>query len=204
MEDVIKLIDFLVDVLGGWPVDKKHHAFIAQDDDGELWAFSVKPNKNITRGVWEVPSGNGCYLGIYARIADDCSTSIVTREQYESALAASKKAEWDGVGLPPVGLAVEMQYAGGEWLAGILIAHGEEQIIFKYDGEREFSGHRNNYEFRPARSETDKNRDNAIEMMIDIFFNTPPADSPNEEDRLAMTQLYDAIAAGKIPHVHID
>lgn len=40
--------------------------------------------------------------------ADDFGDDEVTREQYEAALVASKP-EWDGEGLPPVGVNVSMK-----------------------------------------------------------------------------------------------
>lgn len=55
----MKLIQLLVKSLGGWPVDKKFHAFIAQDDDGDLWAFPSKPKLDWKRGDWGVHSGGG-------------------------------------------------------------------------------------------------------------------------------------------------
>jgi len=78
-------------------------------------------------------------------------------------------AEWNGEGLPPVGVECEMSYAGHEWMNCVLIAHGDEQIIFKLDGCREFSGHRNNYKFRPIRSPQEIARDEAINGMAEII-----------------------------------
>lgn len=96
----------------------------------------------------------------------------VTRQEYEAALAASQKVEWDGTGLPPIGIEFEMSYRNNnDWKKCVLIAHGEELIIYKYDGEIEFSGHRSNYQFRPIpiRSEADKKRKQTIDLMDKRF-----------------------------------
>lgn len=127
------------------------------------------------------------------------SYEIVTREQYEAALAASKP-EWNGDGVPPVGTECEMSNAGDEWHKCVIIAKGEEQIIYQTQGCREFSGHRNNYRFRPIRSEADKKRDEAVTVLHDEYFSHAPIDKVKD----ALYALYDAIAAGKIPHIRID
>ncbi|EKY2093395.1 hypothetical protein QNX23_003933 [Cronobacter sakazakii] len=94
----MKLIDLLVQELpkhGGWPLDKKHHAFISQDSDGEVWAFPSKPNLNIMKEEWNISHGDGCYVGLLTTIADDFTTSTVTREQYEAELAAEQQPVLD-------------------------------------------------------------------------------------------------------------
>lgn len=47
--------------------------------------------------------------GIHLPVSDDWDQDIVTREQYEAALTASKQPEWSGEGLPPVGAKIEVQ-----------------------------------------------------------------------------------------------
>lgn len=127
----------------------------------------------------------------------------INRKQYEAALAASK-TEWDGEGLPPVGVECEMSYACDEWYKCIIIAKGEEQIIYQVNGGREFSGHRNNYRFRPIRSEADKKRDEVgLALYHAINWNAEgELVSPSRMEDYK--KAYDAIAAGKIPHIRID
>ena len=133
----------------------------------------------------------------------DVRIEEVTREQYEAALAASKP-EWDGEGLPPVGCRVEANY-GGEWVEAMVAytdrpeAHGDavawkEALVFDCKTTRPFWAD----EFRPIRSEADKKKYGTIEKMLSIFFSAPPVDEPNENDRVAMAELYDAIRSGKI------
>lgn len=172
----MKLIELLVQKLGGWPIDKKHHAFIAQDDDGDLWAYPSIPHLDEKRGDWTISSGDGCYL-FNLNPADDNKEAIITREQYEAALTASKP-EWDGVGLPPVGYRVEANY-GGEWLEVTVAytdrpeAHGDavawkEALVFDCKTTRPFWAD----EFRPIRSEADKKRYEALFAIAELCRNS--------------------------------
>lgn len=189
----MKLIDLLVQELpkrGGWPKGAEF---------AHCLGFQI-----------------GFYMGNRATIMPQWTTGLlpspdqdrVTRAQYEDALAASSPRpgsllqygasgdEWDGVGMPPVGCEFEMAYyLSNDWKKCVLIAHGEEQIIFKYDGEREFSGHRSNYQFRPLtiRSETDKKRDAAVSELVKIIGGPG---GPYAEVKAA--QIYDAIKSGDI------
>lgn len=97
----MKLIDILVQELpkrGGW-TDKA--LVITQDLDGEMCLWE-KTNPFCCDGYWEHNSSTGLHeywCGEYAMsIADDHSTAIITREQYEAALAAKNDGwiEWGG------------------------------------------------------------------------------------------------------------
>ena len=86
----MKLIDLLVKELpkrGGWPVNI---SYIAQDEGSATWGFRYKPEID-SDGEWMDTSESGYEMEI-VRIgaADDCNTSVGSRRQYESALAASK------------------------------------------------------------------------------------------------------------------
>lgn len=97
--------------------------------------------------------------------------------------------EWDGEGLPPAGSTFDMRLKpNGIWLETKLIAAGQEQIIYFREG-MEFSGHKNNYEFRPIRSPEDVVRDEAIESMRDVGYTLPAAIRFTKEE---MAALYDA------------
>lgn len=86
----MKLIDLLVKELpkrGGWPVNI---SYIAQDEGSSTWGFRYKPERD-SDGEWMDTSESGYEMKI-DRIgaADDCNTSVVSRKQYEAAIAASK------------------------------------------------------------------------------------------------------------------
>lgn len=212
----MKLLEILVQELpkrGGWPVDKKFHSFIAQDNDGDLWAFPSTPAMNGKRGDWEIHSGDGCYLFNLA-VADDNKKSIITREQYESALAASKP-EWNGEGLPPVGSRVEVRaedFEGG-WVAidVVYVHNGEVTGIVQSENEylndrlEKFSAGYNRAEFRPIRSEADKKRDDITQSILDVLndYDFEMVHIRSDQKRIA-TDIVERIASSMIPHIRID
>lgn len=174
----MKLIDILVDELpkrGGWP--------------GAIPGLV----QNSSGYVYQAGGGEYIYR---LELADDWMDVKVTCEKYFAALRALKPV-WDGNGFPPVGVECEMSYAGDEWHKCVIIAKGEEQIIYQTQGCREFSGHRNNYKFRPIRSEADKKRDAAISAIDAACLLVRDASKTAEA-------IYDAIAAGDIPGVKIE
>lgn len=180
----MKLIDILVQELpkiGGWPEGADYIA-----TNGYWRAFAY----------WVGSSLKGRSLNIATN-----AEGYVTREQYEAALAASKP-EWNGEGLPPVGTECEMSYAGDEWHKCVIIARGEEQIIYQTQGCREFSGHRNNYRFRPIRSEADKKKEAVEKAIADALLKDGDFDYA-EALRLS-TFIYGAISRNEIPHIRIN
>ena len=98
----MKLIDLLIKELprrGGWP-DGALNA--TQDKDGQV-CFSAGAVPEFGCAAWE--GGDWCGNEFYTTRASDYATAIVTREQYESALAASKAI---------VGHEGWIQWAGGD------------------------------------------------------------------------------------------
>lgn len=188
----MKLIEILVQELparGGWP--KGIHALV-QSSQGSIY------------------KAGGGFPFLISKIAEDWELAEVTRYQYDAALA---QAQWNGEGLPPVGSLVEVtaeDFEGGWHAIEVVYVHNGEVIgIVKSDNEylndrlEKFSAGYNRAEFRPIRSEADKKKYASIEKMLSVFFGSPPSDEPNENDRVAMSDLYDAIAAGNIPNIRI-
>lgn len=174
----MKLIDLLVDELpkrGGWP---GAIPVLVQNSSGYVYQ-----------------AGGGEYI-YRLKLADDWMDAEVTCEKYFDALKALKPV-WDGNGFPPVGVECEMSYSDDEWYRCVIIAKGEEQIIYKREGCEEFSGHRNNYRFRPIRSEADKKRDAAISAIDAACLLARDASKTAEA-------IYNAIVAGDIPGVKIE
>lgn len=98
----MKLIDLLVKELpelGGWPEGALN---ATQDKDGEV-CFSAGAVPEFGLAAWT--GGDWCGNEFHTITASDYATAIVTREQYESALAASKDV---------VGHDGWIQWAGGE------------------------------------------------------------------------------------------
>ncbi|EOL8933180.1 hypothetical protein ACM91U_003173 [Cronobacter sakazakii] len=148
-------------------------------------------------GIWRRSHGTaGNNYGVLP-VAIDRATSIVTREQYEAALAAAQQPVWDGEGLPPVGC--ECEFFDCEKWFKVTMMYGGSQLVVLYDHdnqiERSFSTSRIDGKFRPIRSEADRKRDEAIAALKKL--------KPQLVGELA-GYLYDEIAAGKIPHIRIE
>lgn len=193
----MKLIDLLVQELpkrGGWPDGVTH---IGQDYDRELMFYG---RGRVMTGIFLDE------LAIDHRkrgVSGAGSSSKITQEQYESALAASQKPAWSGEGLPPVGMHCEivdpdgvLMYGQGE--SGEVISHVENTAVIRMSYglgcfEAKF--------LRPLRSEAERKRDAAAEA-IDYWLPEYIPDTPNEFYHAK--KIYDAIAAGKIPGVKLD
>lgn len=180
----MKLIDYLVRTLpgiGGWK-DRDINVVI----DNTSVAINIKGDEA-------------------AGFIDSRSLEVITRAQYEAALAASQKVEWDGNGgLPPVGCECEYETKGYGVKKVKVECITNDGIAFTWLGnEPEFSGldciniaqiHR----FRPLRSEADKKRETAIKAIDKV------QSQLFDQETTFSEYLYDAIAAGKIPHVRIE
>lgn len=112
----MKLIDILVEELpkrGGW--DAKWHQ-CAQDGNGEVCFFtSGKIHFRGSFDVWNIPPDSVARHDgesrLEASLADDYAETIITREQYEAALAAKNDdwIDWGG-GECPVGPGTIVDY----------------------------------------------------------------------------------------------
>ncbi|WP_447723241.1 hypothetical protein [Enterobacter asburiae] len=103
------------------------------------------------------------------------SSELVTREKYEAALAASKP-EWDGEGLPPVGVEFEHSFRAdgfSTWHWRRCTAVGKHGVLCVDDKDTELYLNDTNNRFRPIRSEADKKRDEAIADMVKRIGITP-------------------------------
>ena len=199
----MKLIDLLVQELpkrGGWPEDAE---IAVQDADSQICFSShsdVYADKGQTSwfgGDW----GDGDWDNPFIdTIADDRHKCIVSRKQYESALAASQKPAWNGEGLPPVGMHCKivdhdcvLMYGQGE--SGEVIAHVENTAVIRMSYglgcfEARF--------LKPVSSEAERKRDAAVAAM------QREADDGDNWIYSKYEIIYDAIARGKIPGVKLD
>ncbi|GAA0585289.1 hypothetical protein GCM10008997_37480 [Halomonas salifodinae] len=79
--------------------------------------------------------------------------------------------EWDGEGLPPIGVPIESKHKGAtpEWAnpdfhETTIVAMGKQIAIFTHPGsDLETVGRIEDYDFRPIRSEEDR----AVEAMLE-------------------------------------
>lgn len=122
----------------------------------------------------------------------------VTLDQYEATLAASKP-EWDGKGLPPVGAEVEaFNSVTDRWYpVRIVYSSGLNSAWIELDSNGNIDSSSSSLmRLRPIRSEADKKRDEAINEITRVMGVFAVKEVGKD--------IYDAIAAGKIPHIRID
>lgn len=191
----MKLIDLLVQHLGsngGWPMGAKN--CMQSCVDGEVMFNSEKNFRS----------------GIHLPISDDWDKSIVTKEQYEAALAASKKPEWRGEGIPPEGVECEVKSGKDSWTlckvvhsssAGVAFIYLEElsgESSSMYLGVLDSIPHKHAISyFRPIRTEAERKRDDAIDAIQECIMRIPHRDAIAEG-------LWDDIFEGKIPGIRLE
>lgn len=180
----MKLIDLLVKELpkrGGWPegVDA-----VEQDSEGQLFEMDSDYCSDFK-----------------LKKCDDWIADVVTKQQYESALAASQKPAWNSEGLPPSGIECEarLRCNDGEWFFFRCVGV-DCGVAFGWAGKEAVTLGKGSYEFRPLRTEAERKRDEAIEAILSDM-RTIPCDL-SLRDEVAV--IYDAIAAGKIPGVKLE
>lgn len=148
---------------GGWPEGAD---YVVQDGDGSndvkfgagettvefddrmTWVNNIDPE-------WGIDTVES-YICDIATLADDHSTAIVTREQYEA-------TGWDGTGLPPAGCECEYQYKvhGSEWRSFECIAV-DGKAVFGWSNNTPIALQSNTHNFRPIRSGAER----AIDEMV--------------------------------------
>lgn len=123
----MKLIDILVEELpkrGGWPEGAN---FIAQDEGRATWSFINEPAKDEDDEWMENSETSYHKLLGHLPEASDYDTTIITREQYEAALAAKNEGwiEWGGGECPlPRGALVDVRYRDGKQLNALSANYG--------------------------------------------------------------------------------
>lgn len=183
------LLELLVNNLEGWPLN--------------VTESSNYPKSNIY--AW-IDTGRGV-----ARMEAVTRPSVtppehVTREQYEVALAASKKLVWNEDELPPVGIKCLTIGAHGDdsWYECTILAHtefsGKPVAVFQYG---DTISHSSAKWFKPLATEAERKREEAgVAIYHAINWNAEgelASPSRMEDYRKA----YDAIAAGEIPGVKL-
>lgn len=193
----MKLIDLLVRELpkrGGWP----------------SWAFEAC-NQDVGRVMFYNSEGgvDGDSPEIKIEInKNQLTKEEVTREQYEAVLAASQQTAWNGAGLPPVGciceaLAPSRQGEPWTWQRVKVVESGidgaeKECLVYNIETTRPSWVD----EFRPIPTEAECKREEIAQQMCNLFGNGIEINE-KEGYGTAWLDVYDAIAAGKIPGVKL-
>ncbi|MFZ4147495.1 hypothetical protein ACEV7C_08850 [Enterobacter ludwigii] len=132
-----------------------------------------------------------------------------------TAIDAARKLEWDGEGLPPVNLLCEWRddtCTECKWVKGYLRAQINTEtgimLVIEPAGGYALEWRGPCVKFRPIRSEAEKKRAEGVIALSRVDPNVVPFEygDKNSDGSLigsAWYELYDAIAAGKIPHIRI-
>lgn len=113
--------------------------------------------------------------------------------------------EWNGEGLPPAGCECEARYRNAdnaEWVFFRCVGV-DCGVAFGWLGKEAATLGRGSYEFRPLRTEAERKRDIAAQALCNSCGGTGKVD----EDLgfgVMWFDIYDAIAAGKIPGVKLE
>lgn len=112
---------------------------------------------------------------------------------------------WSGEGLPPVGMEIEYSFAKvnyrTDFSRGKVLAYGAQNVFMEHwASKNEFIQPLDKIEFRPIRTESDRKRDDICDKIYGAMTNAKRKD--NRSDMAG--EIYDAIAAGKIPGVKLE
>lgn len=194
----MKLIDLLVQELpkrGGWPAGA---AFVAQEEGGELWSFTSKPQKDCD-GEW-MDQSSRCYHTKVGKLreASDHDISTISRDQYEAVLAAKNDGwiDWSG-GECPVSDSeiVDVIFGPG----GRMSTNIAGCWRWSHSGtDSDIIAYRLHQPQEVAHTEAERKRDAAVEAM------QREADEGDNWIYSEYEIIYDAIAAGKIPGVKLE
>lgn len=204
------LLELLVKELpkrGGWPEGASHSGY-------EIRMGTVSFTENGAPGFngeqLSIHTINGAERSAFwllntrfkSEKPDDYATAIVTREQYEDAIAAHQSLQqpvWNGEGLPPVGLRVELMddSQSQTWGEVTIKYYGDSFAVWDDNGE-ECSNSLCHVKVRPILTEAERKREETVEIMRSHVTNYNKTDVVH-----AIEELYDAIAAGKIKGVSL-
>ena len=185
---------------GGWPVGA---CLAVQDADSQLCFSSTADVRLCSDGTdWTGGKWYGSWSNEFIdTLAEDRQWAIITREQYEAALAESKKVSWNGEGTPPVGCECQYSLNGGKAWSDCKIECivGTQGIVMScdvFEGVQYVSNYTYpNLAFRPIRSEEERRRDESLAGLKESL--------GHASGLFDVMRIYSAIAAGKIPHVKI-
>lgn len=131
------------------------------------------------------------WLSTIDGVVDVMEGDKVNREEYELALAKANQPVWNGEGLPPAGMKIEWLSEKYGWIGGTVAAHDAKYpqvaIIRHNDG---YAGcHRHE-----IRTIEERKRENTVDLIMGWM---------HHAGRTEIELIYDAIAAGKIPHINL-
>lgn len=192
----MKLIDLLVQELpscGSWPQGSQ---FIAADMDGRIDSYENEPELDNSKESWRDSVVGGYEVAdiIPSTEVSDWQTSIISREEYEAALAASKQVEWDGEGFPPVGIDCEYLSNGTSWGKVKIIGREGDNVIFVPLADLYYAPiWESKSVFQPLKTEAEQLREAAIASLQESLKGSGYG-LPDSAAKIVV----DAIAQGKV------
>ena len=100
------------------------------------------------------------------------------------------KPEWNGEGLPPVGVVCELSNCGQDYYEAEILFMGSVYCIVKHEHNSEQHYYLSSLKFRPIKPDKEK----WIEKAVNIYFSRISCD---KLDRFGV--LYDALISGELP-----
>ena len=100
--------------------------------------------------------------------------------------------KWNGEGLPPVGCECEIRRVA-DWMPVTIQFISSYHTVFTTFGGTEDCYQTCSLQFRPIRTEAERKRDESVQALREFF--------GHAAGLYNLHGLYDAIAAGKIPHI---
>ena len=115
---------------------------------------------------------------------------------------------WNGEGLPPVGMEIEYSFAKvnyrTDFSRGKVLAYGMQSVFMEHwASKNEFIQPLDKIEFRPILSEAERKRDEAVQALCNAGGGSGRVDEKSGYGS-CWFDIYDAIAAGKIPGVKLE
>lgn len=131
-----------------------------------------------------------------------------SEEDLNECIGQAPATAWNGEGLPPVGMEIEYKFAKANYRTyfsrGKVLAYGIHNVFIEHlAGKNEFIQPLDKIEFRPIRSEAERKRHEAAQALCDAGGGFGKVDEKSGYGS-SWFDVYDAIAAGKIPGVKLE
>lgn len=123
-------------------------------------------------------------------------------------IGQAPETEWNGDGLPPVGVEIEYKFAKvnyhTDFSRGKVLAYGAHNVFMEHwASKNEFIQPLDKIEFRPIRSQAQRKRDEAAQALCDAGGGNGKVDEKAGYGS-CWFDIYDSIAAGKIPGIKLE
>lgn len=131
-----------------------------------------------------------------------------SEEDLNECIGQAPATEWDGEGLPPVGMEIEYKFSKANYRTdfsrGKVLAYGMHNVFMEHwASKNEFIQPLDKIEFRPVRSEAERKRYEAVQALCDAGGGFGKVDEKSGYGS-SWFDVYEAIAAGKIPGVKLE